>query len=108
MPLCVGHEVIGKAIKVGDKVSSIKVGQRVGVGAQISSCLQCKNCKSDNENYCPDMVGTCSVKGVLSRKRIANDGFRYLWCALARQWSHITGWIFEPHQSPRIFHIPHP
>ena len=32
MPLCVGHEVIGKAIKVGDKVSTVKVGDRVGVG----------------------------------------------------------------------------
>ena len=57
MPLCVGHEVIGKAIKVGDKVSTVKVGDRVGVGAQIGACLECKNCKSDNENYCPHMVG---------------------------------------------------
>lgn len=57
MPLCVGHEVVGKAIKVGPKVTTIKVGDRVGVGAQIQSCLECKNCKSDNENYCPQQVG---------------------------------------------------
>ena len=44
-----------------DKVSSVKVGDRVGVGAQIWSCLKCKQCKSDNENYCPHMVGTCSM-----------------------------------------------
>lgn len=57
LPICVGHEVIGTAVKVGDKVTSAKVGDRVGVGAQIWSCLKCKQCKSDNENYCPHMVG---------------------------------------------------
>jgi len=58
MPLCVGHEVIGKAIKVGSKVTTVKVGDRVGVGAQIWSCLECDQCKSDNENYCPKQIGT--------------------------------------------------
>lgn len=53
MPLCVGHEVIGKAVKVGKDVKTVKVGDRVGVGAQIRSCLDCDNCKADQENYCP-------------------------------------------------------
>jgi alcohol dehydrogenase (NADP+) len=54
MPLCVGHEVIGRAVKVGNDVKTIKVGDRVGVGAQIRSCLECDNCKADQENYCPN------------------------------------------------------
>jgi len=57
-PLCVGHEVVGHAVKVGSKVTEVKVGDRVGVGAQIWSCLECKQCKSDNENYCPKQVDT--------------------------------------------------
>ncbi|KAH8168091.1 hypothetical protein CIB48_g128 [Xylaria polymorpha] len=57
-PLCVGHEVVGKAIKVGSQVKDVKVGDRVGVGAQVWSCLKCPQCKNDNENYCPDQVGT--------------------------------------------------
>ena len=57
LPLCVGHEVIGRAVKVGDKVTTVKVGDRVGVGAQIAACLECKICKSDNENYCPHQIG---------------------------------------------------
>lgn len=57
-PLAVGHEVIGKAVKVGNDVKTVKVGDRVGVGAQIGACLKCKICKSDNENYCPDQVDT--------------------------------------------------
>ncbi|KAL8967361.1 MAG: hypothetical protein Q9183_002960 [Haloplaca sp. 2 TL-2023] len=58
MPLCVGHEVIGKAIRIGDKVDSVKVGDRVGVGAQVWSCMKCKPCNMDNENYCPDKIDT--------------------------------------------------
>ena len=61
--MCVGHEIVGKAIKVGNKVSTIKVGNRVGVGAQIWACLECKVCKSDNENYCPHQIGEQSVVG---------------------------------------------
>ena len=58
LPICVGHEVIGKAIKVGSKVTTIKVGDRVGVGAQIKSCMKCRLCKTDQENYCVDKVDT--------------------------------------------------
>lgn len=54
MPLCVGHEVIGRAIKVGKDVKTVKVGDRVGVGAQIQADLTCDNCKADQENYCPN------------------------------------------------------
>jgi alcohol dehydrogenase (NADP+) len=54
--VCPGHEIIGKVTHVGDQVDEFKVGQRVGVGAQVLSCLECNRCKNDNENYCPDMV----------------------------------------------------
>lgn len=57
-PLCVGHEVVGKAVKVGKNVTSIKEGDRVGVGAQVWSCMKCEVCKSKNENYCPHLVDT--------------------------------------------------
>lgn len=57
----VGHEVIGKVVKVGEKVTLAKLGQRVGLGAQASSCMQCGRCSSNNEQYCLKSVGTyCS------------------------------------------------
>jgi hypothetical protein len=56
-PICVGHEIIGKVLRVGPKVKEFKTGDRVGVGAQVQSCMKCAMCKSDNENYCPHMVG---------------------------------------------------
>lgn len=40
------HEITGIATKVGLKVTTIKVGDRVGVGAQISSCFECRPCKT--------------------------------------------------------------
>merc|ERR1711964_949677 len=57
-PICVGHEIIGKVLRVGSQVKEFKAGDRVGVGAQVQSCMKCPQCKSNNENYCPNMVDT--------------------------------------------------
>ncbi|QLL32916.1 hypothetical protein HG536_0D04380 [Torulaspora globosa] len=57
----VGHEVIGRVVAVGDKVTLCSLGQRVGLGAQASSCMACPRCSSNNEQYCLKSVGTyCS------------------------------------------------
>ena len=58
LPICVGHEIIGRAVRVGPKVTTVKVGDRVGVGAQIFADLTCDLCKADQENYCPHRVDT--------------------------------------------------
>ncbi|KDN53332.1 GroES-like protein [Tilletiaria anomala UBC 951] len=47
-----GHEIIGTVTEVGKNVKDVKVGDRVGVGAQVSSCMNCVPCWNDNENYC--------------------------------------------------------
>lgn len=61
MPLVVGHEIVGKVVKLGPKSNNgLKVGQRVGVGAQVFSCLECDRCKNDNEPYCTKFVTTYS------------------------------------------------
>ncbi|KAI9735423.1 MAG: hypothetical protein M1818_006429 [Claussenomyces sp. TS43310] len=59
-PCCVGHEVVGKAVRVGSEVKHIKVGDRCGVGAQSSACLRpdCEACANGKSNYCPNNVGT--------------------------------------------------
>ncbi|KAI9810476.1 MAG: hypothetical protein M1827_006252 [Pycnora praestabilis] len=57
-PLCCGHEIVGKAIRIGKKVTLIKEGERVGVGAQNYSCLECRQCKNDNETYCVHQLNT--------------------------------------------------
>lgn len=72
-PLCVGHEVVGKAVRVGEHVKGIKEGDRVGVGAQVWACLECDLCKDKNENYCPRMVDTYNAK--YEDGSVAHGGF---------------------------------
>jgi len=65
-PVCVGHEIVGKAVRVGSKAGrGIKVGDRVGVGAQASSCQRkadCDECANGHENHCAGNVGTYNSK----------------------------------------------
>ncbi|KAJ9646522.1 hypothetical protein H2199_002571 [Coniosporium tulheliwenetii] len=64
-PCCVGHEIVGHAVRVGKNVEKgIKVGDRVGIGAQSSSCLrpECEECAAGMENHCQRMVGTYNGK----------------------------------------------
>ncbi len=60
LPLVVGHEIIGTVVKKGDKVSTVNIGDRVGVGAQIWACLKddCIPCSTQNEVYCDKLVHT--------------------------------------------------
>ncbi|GMG05372.1 hypothetical protein BVG19_g1188 [[Candida] boidinii] len=58
LPQVVGHEIIGKVIKKGPKVTLHEIGDRVGLGAQCYACLECKRCKEKNIQYCPHGVTT--------------------------------------------------
>ncbi|KAF2744510.1 putative zinc-binding alcohol dehydrogenase [Sporormia fimetaria CBS 119925] len=67
-PCCVGHEIVGTAVRVGKEVQHIKLGDRVGVGAQSDSCKNknndCPECAAGNEQYCSHggMIGTYNGK----------------------------------------------
>ncbi|KAL5116284.1 hypothetical protein ACEQ8H_005842 [Pleosporales sp. CAS-2024a] len=57
-PLVVGHEIIGKITRVGKEVKDLKVGDRVGVGAQSECCEACRPCKIKQESNCSKMTMT--------------------------------------------------
>lgn len=57
-PCCVGHEIVGKAVRVGKNVKHVKVGDRVGVGAQSDSCGKCADCQNGREPNCVNAVNT--------------------------------------------------
>lgn len=68
-PVCVGHEIVGKVVRVGSQVEGgLKVGARVGVGAQSDSCLgrlprgECEDCSDGLEQYCANMVPTYGAR----------------------------------------------
>ncbi|MEW4486506.1 NAD(P)-dependent alcohol dehydrogenase [Thalassoglobus sp. JC818] len=51
-PLVPGHEVVGRVKAVGDHVSHLKVGDRVGLGWHSGYCMVCDQCMSGNHNLC--------------------------------------------------------
>lgn len=69
-PCVVGHEIIGTATRIGTAIprdsnpDAIKAGDRVGIGAQSSSCLRpdCEACADHQESYCPRMVATYNAR----------------------------------------------
>ncbi len=58
-PFIPGHEVVGTVAAIGSRVSSLALGQRVGLGWQSSSCGECEWCSKGMENLCPQAEATC-------------------------------------------------
>jgi propanol-preferring alcohol dehydrogenase len=52
LPLILGHEIVGRVVGVGEQVSLLSVGQRVGVPWVGWTCGECSFCRTGNENLC--------------------------------------------------------
>ena len=59
LPLIPGHEVIGTVAVVGEGVTSLTLGQRVGVPWLGHTCGHCDYCEDGQENLCdhPEFTG---------------------------------------------------
>lgn len=57
-PIVPGHEIAGIVSAVGSAVTKFKVGDRVGVGCFVDSCVGCATRDVDREQYMPGLVGT--------------------------------------------------
>ena len=53
-PMVPGHEIIGKVIEIGSDVKKHKVGDTVAVGVMVDSCMECDQCKKNEEQLCRD------------------------------------------------------
>ena len=51
-PSVPGHEIVGRVVAVGGKVSGFKVGDLAGVGCMVDSCGHCHPCDEGEEQYC--------------------------------------------------------
>lgn len=60
-PLVAGHEVVGTIAAVGDRVTTVKPGQRVGLGWSSHSCMHCEFCMSGDHNLC--LTGESTIVG---------------------------------------------
>ena len=85
-PCVPGHEIIGRVVAIGDKVTKFKVGDIGGVGCLVDSCRTCDACRADREQNCaqtaiftynsPDKHGTAPVTyGGYSDKVVVTEHF---------------------------------
>ena len=52
LPLILGHEIAGTIVEVGQAVTSLRAGQRIGVPWLGSTCGRCDFCRMHRENLC--------------------------------------------------------
>lgn len=64
--VCAGHEGAGVIVKIGERVRTLKVGQRAGVKPLYDCCHNCDQCKRGKDNYCPGVLyGGLQVDGMI-------------------------------------------
>ncbi|MGV3774695.1 MAG: NAD(P)-dependent alcohol dehydrogenase [Verrucomicrobiales bacterium] len=51
-PCVPGHEIIGRIVKAGSKVTKFREGDLAGVGCLVDSCRTCPSCQEGLEQYC--------------------------------------------------------
>ena len=51
-PFVPGHEVAGTVAAVGDHVTNVAVGDKVGLGWHAGYCMTCEQCLAGHHNMC--------------------------------------------------------
>ncbi len=51
-PCVPGHEIVGRVVKAGGKVSRFREGDLAAVGCMVDSCRTCDNCRDHLEQFC--------------------------------------------------------
>ena len=83
-PIVPGHEIAGIVTAVGSKVTKFKVGDRVGVGCFVDSCVGCASRDLDLEQYMPGLVltynsveadGKTATQGGYSDHIVVKEGY---------------------------------
>jgi propanol-preferring alcohol dehydrogenase len=58
LPMILGHQVVGTVVARGSGVSSLAIGDRIGVAWIYSACGDCEYCRSGRENLCSQFQAT--------------------------------------------------
>ncbi len=51
-PIVPGHEIVGRVIQTGEKVTDFKIGDMAAIGCIVDSCRECAYCKEGLEQFC--------------------------------------------------------
>ena len=58
LPIIPGHEIVGRIDKLGDGVTDLKIGERVGIPWPGHTCGHCFFCTHEEENLCDQPLFT--------------------------------------------------
>jgi propanol-preferring alcohol dehydrogenase len=76
LPIIPGHQIIGQVKQVGNNVTSVKTGDRIGVPWLGGSCGECHFCTTDRENLCDKAKYTgYQINGGFSEYCVADERF---------------------------------
>jgi uncharacterized zinc-type alcohol dehydrogenase-like protein len=110
-PFLPGHEIVGHVAAVGPAVAGLKEGDRVGIGWQGRSCMQCEWCLKGETQLCMDIenTGTWLPYGGFSSSIVVDHRFSYplpsampsqvaavLMCAGITVYSSLRTYVSEP------------
>tara|TARA_A100001015_G_C15002628_1_gene719242 strand:- start:537 stop:1853 length:1317 start_codon:yes stop_codon:yes gene_type:complete len=75
-PFIPGHELAGIVKQIGDKVDKTKfqIGDQIGVGCMVDSCLTCDHCINNQEQKCKDQIQTYGSVDISGRARQIPNG----------------------------------
>ena len=76
LPLIPGHEIVGRVVALGQGVSTLRRGDKVGVPWLGHSCGACEYCRSERENLCdhPEFTGY-DVDGGYAERVVADASY---------------------------------
>jgi propanol-preferring alcohol dehydrogenase len=78
MPVIVGHQIIGRVDRIGEKVTAWKIGDRAGIPWLHRTCGVCKYCKNNMENICDNALFTgYDMDGGLAEFVTIHEDFAY-------------------------------
>ncbi|MCI5968873.1 NAD(P)-dependent alcohol dehydrogenase [Helicobacter sp.] len=74
-PMVPGHEIAGRVVATGSKVSKFKVGDYAGVGCMVNSCGECDACKKSQEQFCQQCVFTYNCQDCFHNNEPTYGGY---------------------------------
>lgn len=76
LPLILGHQIVGRVAELGQGVTSLQVGDRIGVPWLASVDGTCVQCRAGRENLCPNARFTgYTVNGGYADETVARADF---------------------------------
>jgi propanol-preferring alcohol dehydrogenase len=78
LPIILGHQIVGRVKKKGNKAVKFSIGERVGIAWINSSCRECTFCIGGQENLCDDFKATGREEnGGYAEYTTVNEEFAY-------------------------------